>query len=113
MGANPTDRRKVTLILLLVLVPILFLLGWSQASLNLSFIRPSNPRETVLLLALSAIIFLAFVIFGLILLRILLKLYVERRQHQLGTRFKTKMLGAFLHFPWYRPAFSLSLLTAC
>jgi PAS domain S-box-containing protein len=71
-------------------------LGWSQASLNLGFIRPNNSEETILLLVLSTVIFLAFVIFALILLRILLKLYFERQQQQLGSRFKTKMVVAFL-----------------
>jgi PAS domain S-box-containing protein len=101
---NPSDRRKVVLILLLVLVPALFFLGWSQASLNLSFIRPQSPEQTLLLLSLSAVIFLAFVIFALILLRILLKLYVEHRQQRLGTRFKTTMVVAFL---------ALSLVPVC
>jgi len=104
MGENPNDRRKIALIFLLVLVPALFFLGWSQASLNLSFLHPSNPGETLLLLALSAVIFLAFVIFALILLRILLKLYVERRQQLLGARFKTTMVVAFL---------GLSLVPVC
>src|SRR5262249_458806 len=56
------------------------------------------------LLALSAFIFVAFVIFAFILARILLKLYMERRQQQLGARFKTRMVVAFL---------SLSLLPVC
>jgi hypothetical protein len=101
---SPYDRRKVALICLLVLVPALFFLGWSQASLNLSFIRPRSPEQTLLLLSLSAVIFLAFVIFALILLRILLKLYVERRQQRLGSRFKTTMVVAFL---------ALSLVPVC
>ena len=104
MPENPSDRRKVVLISLLVLVPALFFLGWSQASLNLSFIRPQSPEQTLLLLSLSAVIFLAFVIFALILLRILLKLYVERKQQQLGARFKTTMVVAFL---------ALSLVPVC
>jgi hypothetical protein len=104
MGENPNDRRRIALILLLVLVPALFFLGWSQASLNLSFIHPSNPEETLFLLSLSAVIFLAFVIFALILVRILLKLYVERQQQRLGARFKTKMVVAFL---------GLSLVPVC
>src|SRR5208282_5377532 len=104
MPDSPYDRRKIALVSLLVLVPALFFLGWSQASLNLSFIRPRSPEQTLLLLSLSAVIFLAFVIFALILLRILLKLYVERRQQRLGARFKTTMVVAFL---------GLSLVPVC
>ena len=104
MKSDPARRRKIILAVLSVLVPALFFLGWSQASLNLSFIRPSNSQQTILLLVLSTVIFLAFVIFALILLRILLKLYVERRQQQLGSRFKTKMVVAFL---------GLSLVPVC
>ncbi len=84
MESNPHRPRKTLLIFLLGVVVALFFLAWSQASLNLSFIRPQSAAETIALLAISALIFLAFVIFALILLRILLKLYVERRQAQLG-----------------------------
>jgi two-component system, NtrC family, nitrogen regulation sensor histidine kinase NtrY len=104
MKNQQPSRRKITLIVLLVLVLTLLFLGWSQASLNLSFIRPSSAQETILLLALSAFIFLAFVIFALILGRILLKLHLERKQKLLGYRFKTKMVVAFL---------GLSLLPVC
>ena len=96
MIPDPDRRRRISLIILLILVPILAFLGWSQASLNLKFIHPNNSEETILLLVLSTVIFVAFVIFALILLRILLKLYVERQQQQLGARFKTKMVFAFL-----------------
>ncbi len=96
MTSETNPRRRVILTILLILVPVLAFLGWSQASLNLNFIRPTNSEETILLLALSTFIFLAFVIFTLILLRILLKLYVERQQEELGSRFKTKMVVAFL-----------------
>ncbi len=96
MTPNRVQRRKIVLIVLLVLVPILFILGWSQASLNLSFIHPNSSEETLTLMTLSAVIFMAFMIFALILTRILLKLYFERQQQQLGSRFKTKMVAAFL-----------------
>src|SRR3989442_14748189 len=96
MESNPHRPRKTLLIFLLGVVVALFFLAWSQASLNLSFIRPQSAAETIALLAVSALIFLAFVIFALILLRILLKLYVERRQAQLGSRFKTKMVAELL-----------------
>jgi PAS domain S-box-containing protein len=104
MDEKPQPRRKTFLIFLLILVPVLFFLGWSQASLNLSFIRPASAQQTILLLVLSTVIFIAFVIFALILTRILLKLYVERRQEKLGARFKTKMVAAFL---------GLSLVPVC
>jgi nitrogen fixation/metabolism regulation signal transduction histidine kinase len=104
MNEDAKRRRRILLIILLILVLALFFLNWSQASLNLSFIRPRNAPQTILLLAVSIVIFLAFVIFALILVRILLKLYVERRQQQLGSRFKTKMVIAFL---------GLSLVPVC
>jgi len=88
----------------LAAVPALFFLGWSQASLNLSFIQPRSAAQTILLHAVSTAIFLAFVIFALILARILLKLYIERKQQQLGAHFKTKMVVAFL---------ALSLVPVC
>ncbi len=93
---QPRPRRKAFLIFLLILVPTLLFIGWSQASLNLSFIHPENAGQTLLLIMVSALIFLAFIIFGLILVRNLLKLYAERRMQKLGARFKTKMVVAFL-----------------
>lgn len=104
MKANPQPRPRWFLVFLLVLVPLLFFLGWSQASFNLSFIHPRTAQQTILLLTLSALIFVAFVIFALILLRILLKLYAEHREGQLGSQFKTKLVAAFL---------GLSLLPVC
>ena len=92
------------MIFLLFLVPILLFIGWSQASLNLSFIHPRTAPQTILLVVFSALIFLAFIIFALILLRYLVKLYFERRSHKLGSRFKTKMVVAFL---------ALTLVPAC
>lgn len=104
MDQKPQRSRRALLTFLLVLVPVLFFLGWSQASLNLSFIRPRNATETILLAVLSAVVFVAFVIFALILARILLKVHAERRQNQLGSRLKTKLVAAFL---------GLSLVPVC
>ena len=101
---NPNPPRRTFLIFLLIVVPILLFIGWSQASLNLSFIHPRTAPQTILLVVLSAIIFLSFIIFGLILLRYLIKLYFEHRSHKLGSRFKTKMVVAFL---------ALTLVPAC
>lgn len=104
MAEKPAKSHRYILILLLVLVPVLFLIGWSQASLNLSFIHPHSTTGTLLVDAVSAFVWVLFVVFALILARILLKLYAERRQNQLGYRFKTKMVVAFL---------SVSLIPVC
>jgi hypothetical protein len=101
---NSNRPRRAFLIFLLIVVPVLLFIGWSQASLNLSFIHPRTAPQTILLVVFSALIFLAFIIFGLILLRYLVKLYFERRSHKLGSRFKTKMVVAFL---------ALTLVPAC
>ncbi len=93
---TPNPPRRAFLVFLLIVVPILLFIGWSQASLNLSFIHPRSASQTLLLLVVSTLIFLAFVIFALILARNLLKLYFERRSHKLGSRFRTKMVVAFL-----------------
>jgi two-component system, NtrC family, nitrogen regulation sensor histidine kinase NtrY len=104
MEPNPHPPRRGLVIFLLIIVPTLLFLAWSQASLNLSFIQPGTVQQTVVLVALSLLISIAFVIFALILIRNLLKLYVERRQQQLGSRFKVRMVAAFL---------GLSLVPVC
>jgi two-component system, NtrC family, nitrogen regulation sensor histidine kinase NtrY len=97
MDTNARPPKRGFLIFLLIAVPALFLVAWSQASLNVTDIfRPGDAQQTIVLLALSAFVFLAFVIFTFILLRILLKLDAERRRGQLGSRFKTRMVMAFL-----------------
>ena len=87
-------------IVLLVLVISLF----GLTSLNLPFISPSDSVETILLFVLSTIIFLSLVILGFILFRSILKLYIERRANQLGSKFKTKLVCG---------ALGLSLLPVC
>jgi len=97
MDSNAPPAKRGFLIFLLIAVPALFLIAWSQASLNVTdLLRPGDAQQTIVLLALSAFVFLAFVIFTFILLRILLKLDAERRRGQLGSRFKTRMVIAFL-----------------
>ena len=95
MNKTLKPRRRF-FVFLLIVVPVLFFIGWSQASLNLSFIRPREPAQAILLFTLSAFVFLTFIIFSLILSRNLLKLYLEKRREQLGSEFKIKMVTAFL-----------------
>src|SRR3990172_6235933 len=75
-----------------VIVLLLVVSVFGLTSLNLPFIRPSGPSEIILLFVLSTVIFLSLVIFGFILFRSLLKLYIERRANRLGSKFKTKLV---------------------
>ncbi len=75
---------------LVLLLAAVFTLG----SLNIPF-EPRAWDEVVVLYALSTFIVAALLVFGLILGRTLVHLWMERRADQLGSRFKTKMvLGA-------------------
>ena len=94
---NPRPpRRRAALIGLAILVLLLLILGWSQASFNLSFLNPQSAQTTILLNTLTALIVAAFLVFFWILARILVKLYVERRQERMGSQFKTNLVVAFL-----------------
>jgi two-component system nitrogen regulation sensor histidine kinase NtrY len=77
----------------------IFLAFLLAAVVTLGSLRvPFEPRtwgEKIVLFAVNTLIVAALLVFGLILGRALVRLWVERRAEQLGSRFKTKMvLGA-------------------
>jgi nitrogen fixation/metabolism regulation signal transduction histidine kinase len=76
----------------LVLLTVLVLL---QASNYWKDFEIQSASDTLLLYALSSLNFFAFVIFGFIFIRSLLKLRRERRAMQLGSKIKTKLLLYF------------------
>lgn len=89
--------RRTTLILLAVVIFLLFAIIFSQAAFNLTFLRPSTTEQTLVFAALSAIIFLLLIALTFVLVRTLLKLYLERQTGKLGTKFRTKLvLGALV-----------------
>lgn len=88
-------RRLSTIVLgglVLVLFTVLVLLQTSNLWKNLSV---DSASDTLLLYALSSLNFVAFVIFGFIFLRSIIKLVRERRSLQLGSRIKTRLLLYF------------------
>jgi two-component system, NtrC family, nitrogen regulation sensor histidine kinase NtrY len=90
-------RRKTVVITLSALVAILFTFSIIQQAFNLTPYLGTPERQTTLLLwALTSLNVILLVICGLILLRNLLKLYFERRSRQLGSKFQTKLVFAFL-----------------
>jgi len=94
MGA-PHSRRKF-LFTVGSLVAISAVIIISQVSLNMPFVRPAASQTTILLFVLSMLVSLAFVVFGFILARNVLKLYIERRARILGSKFKFKLVAGAL-----------------
>ena len=102
MNAQPkTSKLYIAGGVLLALT--LALLVFVQAAFNLrAFINPVQPDEILLAYTLSTIIFLVLLVFGFILLRILVKVWAERKQEKPGSKFKTsllKMLGVLILIP--------------
>src|SRR5882724_9176628 len=90
-------RRRVVLLWALGLT-VLLLLGIivSQQLWLWTVIRPDNASDTLGLYALSTLNFVAFVVFAFIFVRNLLKLRRERRERQLGSKIKTRLLVYFI-----------------
>ena len=61
-----------------------------------TIIPPDTASDTLLLYALSTLNFVAFVVFSFIFVRNLLKLRRERRERQLGSKIKTRLLVYFI-----------------
>ena len=61
-----------------------------------NIIPPDTASDTLLLYALSTLNFVAFVVFSFIFVRNLLKLRRERRERQLGSKIKTRLLVYFI-----------------
>ena len=93
MSDSPRNPRLLLALgglLLAVLLAAVITLG----SLRVPF-EPGTWGEKIVLFAVNTFIVAALLVFGLILGRALVRLWVERRAEQLGSRFKTKMvLGA-------------------
>lgn len=86
------SQRRATLIPLALGIVLLFGLVFSQQAFNLKQLQPDSAQQTLVLVALSTLVFLLLVVLTFVLFRNLLKLYAERRLGVLGSRFRTRML---------------------
>lgn len=97
MPANekaPKRRRVPWLLGTFVLASFVVLLLLQTSNLWKDF-TVETASDTLLLYALSSLNFFAFIVFGFIFLRSILKLARERRSLQLGSRIKTRLLIYF------------------
>jgi two-component system nitrogen regulation sensor histidine kinase NtrY len=94
---EPVKRRKRTAPWLLGGL-VLFLLSVlvAQQLWLWTFIPPDTASDTLLLYALSSLNFVAFIVFAFIFVRNLLKLRRERRERQLGSKIKTRLVVYFI-----------------
>ncbi|HMD30670.1 MAG TPA: hypothetical protein VKG84_02090, partial [Candidatus Acidoferrales bacterium] len=60
-------------------------------SLRMPF-EPESPTALLILFSVSVFVVIAFLVFGFVLLRNLLRLWADRRAGQMGSRFRTKMV---------------------
>jgi two-component system, NtrC family, nitrogen regulation sensor histidine kinase NtrY len=89
-------RRRVLLWVLGVTVLLLLAIIVSQQLWLWTVVRPDTPADAVVLYALSTLNFVAFVVFLFIFVRNLLKLRRERKERQLGSKVKTRLLVYFI-----------------
>ncbi len=89
-------RRRILLWALGATVLLLLFVIVSQQLWLWTVIPPDTAADTVLLYSLSTLNFVAFVVFSFIFVRNLLKLRRERRERQLGSKIKTRLLIYFI-----------------
>ena len=89
-------RRRILLWALGSTVALLLAVIISQQLWLWTVIPPDTASDTLLLYALSTLNFVAFVVFSFIFVRNLLKLRRERRELQLGSKIKTRLLVYFI-----------------
>jgi two-component system, NtrC family, nitrogen regulation sensor histidine kinase NtrY len=91
------SQRRAMLIPLALGILLLFGVVFSQQAFNLKQLSPDSAQQTLVLVALSAVVFLLLVVLTFVLFRNLVKLYAERRLGVLGSRLRTRMVvGALL-----------------
>ncbi|HKT48134.1 MAG TPA: ATP-binding protein [Candidatus Acidoferrales bacterium] len=88
---HPESRHRIPLILGGVCLSLLLAAAFTFGSLDVPF-EPKSWRDVLTLYAVSTVITAALLVLGLVLTRTALRLWIERRKDQPGTRFKSKMV---------------------
>lgn len=96
--ARETRQRRRTAPWLLggLVLLLLFTLVALQAFGLWTVLPPDAASDTLLIYALSSLNFAAFVVFAFIFVRSLLKLRRERKERQLGSKLKTRLVVSFI-----------------
>jgi two-component system nitrogen regulation sensor histidine kinase NtrY len=89
-------RRRILLWVLGASVLLMLAIIVSQQLWLWTVVRPDTAADALVLYALSTLNFVAFVVFLFIFVRNLLKLRRERKERQLGSKVKTRLLVYFI-----------------
>ncbi|HEX8843402.1 MAG TPA: ATP-binding protein [Pyrinomonadaceae bacterium] len=89
-------RRTAPWLLGGLVLLLLFTLVALQAFGLWTVVPPDTASDTLVLYALSSLNFAAFVVFSFIFIRNLLKLRRERKERQLGSKIKTRLVVSFI-----------------
>ncbi|HEY0406753.1 MAG TPA: ATP-binding protein [Pyrinomonadaceae bacterium] len=95
LDAKPRRRTAPWLLGGLVLLPLSVLVALQAFGLW-AVVPPDTASDTLLLYALSSLNFAAFIVFTFIFVRNLIKLRRERRERQLGSKIKTRLIVYFI-----------------
>ena len=87
-------KRLLNGLAAILLIVSATLVLWQQA-FNFSF-APEDPLQKTVFFALSLLIFLLMVTLGFMLMRIVVKVWVERRSDKPGSRIRTKLVAGAL-----------------
>src|SRR5918997_2939028 len=95
-GEGRARKRTAPWLLGGLVLLLLFTLVALEAFGLWTVVPPDTTSDTLLLYALSSLNFAAFVVFSFIFIRSLLKLRRERRERQLGSKIKTRLVVSFI-----------------
>jgi PAS domain S-box-containing protein len=88
-------RKRILYVGGVVLLAILVALVIWQGSFNFGKYGPADPQQTFIFWAISSLIFVLMITLGFMLVRTIVKLYIDRRSGREGSRIQTKLvLGA-------------------
>src|SRR5215510_13692130 len=93
MTHDTRPRRRIRIYIAGIAFALLAAVVFAQQAFNLTFIPHPGPDQILLLYTLSTFIFVVLLVFGFILLRTLVKVWIERKQGKPGSRFKTSLLA--------------------
>jgi two-component system, NtrC family, nitrogen regulation sensor histidine kinase NtrY len=93
-NSSSADRRRRRTLVTLLAIPafLAFTFLFSQQAFDEAFIRSDSSGQTLVFAALSALVFILFVVLILLIARMLLKLFAERRVGKMGSKFRTKLV---------------------